>query len=223
MTRPVLVTGATGFVGGRIVQRLVDDGVPVAATARRDSHDRHLPRLGVEIRQADLRDENALRRACGGVRAVVHAAGLTRARNDAELFDANAAGTERVARAALSGGADRFVHVSSLAARGPDRNADDESGPDASGVDAPAHAYGASKLESERRLRALAPDGWAVALRPSAVYGPGDADLLPLFVLARRGLLPTPPARMTLQPVYADDLADLVARIVARTSLPGFG
>ncbi|MDZ7800594.1 MAG: NAD-dependent epimerase/dehydratase family protein [Trueperaceae bacterium] len=219
----VLLTGATGFVGARVAARLAQGGVALRVTLRRGSDAGRLAGVPAEHVLADLSDEAALRAACHGVDAVVHAAGLTRARSEAALHAANADGSARLARAALDAGAGRFVYLGSLAARGPDPVAGDAGTTvRASPGDAPRSAYARSKLEGERQVQALAPAGWAASLRPSAVYGPGDRDLLPLFALARRGVLALPPGGGRVQPVYVDDVAELVARVLA-SDATGFG
>lgn len=211
----VLLTGATGFVGARVAARLAQGGVALRVTVRRGGDAGRLAGVPAERVLADLSDEAALRAACDGVDAVVHAAASTRARNEATLHAVNAEGSAHVARGALEAGVGRFVYLGSLAARGPD--------PVARGAgDAPRSAYARSKLEGERRVRALAPAGWATSLRPTAVYGPGNRDLRPLFAMARRGMVALPPAGGRLQPVYVDDVADLVARVLAAETI-GFG
>ena len=147
---------------------------------------------------------------------MIHAAGITRARSEDEYRTVNAEGTRTVAAAAADAGVGRFVLVSSLAARGPDA-------PDvAEGVDRPSSAYGRSKLEAETLLRGFGGRMETVALRPAAVYGPRDRDLLPLFKLAARtGWLVIPDGRSGLQPVYAEDAAR--AALAAAVRPVGFG
>jgi hypothetical protein len=148
-------------------------------------------------------------RAVQNVDAVVHAAGITRARRSEDYYSVNAGGTRRVAAAALRAGARRFVLISSLAARGPD------------GHDHPESDYGRSKLEAETHLLALGGRMEAVVLRPAAVYGPRDTDLLPLFRMARAGWLPVPRGAAPLQPIYAEDAAR--AALAAAREPVGFG
>jgi len=110
---------------------------------------------------------------------------------DAAGFEAgNVAGTAAVIDAARDAGVQRFVHVSSLAAREPQLS-----------------LYGASKARSEVKVGASGL-GFAI-VRPPAVYGPGDRETLELFRMAKRGLVLLPP-RGRLSLVHADDLADLL-------------
>jgi nucleoside-diphosphate-sugar epimerase len=203
-TRHVLLTGATGFVGSHVAELLSLEGLRVRCTARPTSDLRWLSGLPVEIRETDLSSRASVDSALEGVTDVVHAAGLTRARRDAEYFRVNAEATQLVAEAAVAAGVGRFVLVSSLAARGPD------------GAPGPVSAYGASKREAEERLASVAErSAGSLAtrvLRPGGVYGPRDRDLLPLFRVAALGFLPAPPGTGRLQPVHARDAAAAVQR-----------
>ncbi|MDX1393680.1 MAG: NAD-dependent epimerase/dehydratase family protein [Gemmatimonadota bacterium] len=192
----VLLTGGTGFLGSHIADALVAAGHDVLASVRATSDTRWIDPLGVETTTVDLgrADESAIGSALAGIDAVVHCAGLTRARSEAHFMAVNAGGTERLALAARDAGARRFVFISSLAARGPD------------GATGPQSPYGRSKAEGERRLVELADDLDVVILRPGGVYGPRDNDMLPLFGLARRGLLVVPRSTNELQPVYVSDV-----------------
>ena len=120
----------------------------------------------------------------------------------------NVDGTRTVVAAANAAGA-RLVHLSSLAASGPGTVARPVREDDAP---SPVNAYGRSKLAGERIVRETAAVPWII-LRPSAVYGPGDAAFLPLVRLARRGLflLATPEAT-PFSFIYVDDVADAVVR-----------
>lgn len=166
---------------------------------------------------ADVRSAAELAAALEGVDVVVHSAGLTRAKADAEYHRVNAEGTEALALKALEAGVRRFVLVSSLAARGPDQGGGSSAG---TAGDRPTSSYGESKLAGERRLfqvvaqssRSMHP----VILRPGAIYGPRDEESLSLFRMARSGLLPVPASRGQLQPVFVKDVADAVVRATAR-------
>ncbi|HKJ93071.1 MAG TPA: NAD-dependent epimerase/dehydratase family protein [Longimicrobiales bacterium] len=207
----VLITGATGFVGSHLVSALARSHLQVRALVRSTSDVGHLDALGIERAEADLRDAPALKRAVRDADIVFHLAGLTRARNEAEFRSVNVDGTRRLVDAMLdSGRPRRLVFVSSLAAVGPARNGrpvhpDDEP--------RPLTAYGRSKLEAERVCLAARDTVGVVVLRPPAVYGPGDRDLLSFFRLARFGFLPVPsgPPRR-LQMIHAADLADAIRR-----------
>ncbi len=205
----VLVTGASGFVGSHVTQALVEAGLEVGVGLRATSDPRWLRGLPVAQHVLDLDAPQPLARALDGVEVVVHAAGITRAAHANDYARVNAEGTRRLLHAAVAAGVRRCVLISSLAARGPDRPPSDLS------------PYARSKLEAERIAAALRGQLEIAALRVAGVYGPRDTDLLPLFRLARRGVLLLPPRHGRLQPVYAGDVADLVARIVVQPI--GFG
>jgi nucleoside-diphosphate-sugar epimerase len=202
--RSVSVTGATGFLGSHIALELMARGWSVRAIVR-PGNAKPLP-AGVAVHEAAL-DRAALTAAIGGCDVVVHAAGLTRAPGDRSFRAVNVDGTRAVVAAANDAGA-RLVHISSLAAIGPgtpERPAHEDDRPQ------PVTAYGRSKLASEAVVRSEARVPWTI-LRPSAVYGPNDRELLPLVRLATRGIFPLlarSSAAFTL--VYAGDLARAVA------------
>jgi nucleoside-diphosphate-sugar epimerase len=206
----VLVTGATGFVGSHIAQAFVEAGYEVRVGSRASSNERWISSLDTERVPLDL-DGSAedVSRAVHNVDVVVHAAGITRARRPGDYYSVNAGGTRSVATVALRAGVRRLVLISSLAARGPD------------GHDHPESDYGRSKLEAETHLLALGGRMEAVVLRPAAVYGPRDTDLLPLFRMARAGWLPVPWGAAPLQPIYAEDAAR--AALAAAREPVGFG
>jgi nucleoside-diphosphate-sugar epimerase len=209
----VLLTGATGFVGSHIAGAFVEAGYEVLCGVRASSDMRWISDLPIERVSLDLKGgAEGLPRAVENVDLVVHAAGITRARRVEDYHSVNAEGTRRLAVAAFEAGVRRFVLISSLAARGPDDPTKD---------DHPESAYGRSKLEAEAYLRSLGGRMEAVVLRPAAVYGPRDTDLLPLFKMANRGWLPLPSGANLLQPVYATDVAR--AALAAVREPLGFG
>lgn len=185
----------------------------------RDSSDTsHLERHGIGAVTGSLQDVDSLRRALGDAQVVVHLAAATRALS-AEAFQlVNATGTERLLEAMeAEGGRRRMVYLSSLAAVGPTRGRpvrpDDEP--------MPLTAYGRSKLAGERA--ALDRPGVDVAvLRPPAVYGPRDRDLLPFFRMARHHVLPTAGApNRPMQLIYAADLAEGILAAAERDAATG--
>lgn len=178
------ITGGTGFVGGHLIKRALEAGHRVRALARRPQPARD----GVEWIAGALDQPDALARLVGGADAVVHVAGVVNAPDRAGFVAGNVEGTR--AMLAASHGAKRFVHVSSLAAREPGLS-----------------DYGWSKAEAERLVEASS-FAWTI-IRPPAVYGPGDLEMLDLFRMAKRGLafLP-PPGRLSV--IAVDDLARLL-------------
>jgi nucleoside-diphosphate-sugar epimerase len=210
----VLVTGASGFVGSHIAEAFVEAGYEVRCGLRARSNPRWIHDLAIEPVPLDLARPDDFPRGVKDVDIIVHAAGITKARRNSDYHTINSEGTRRLAAAAADARVRRFILVSSLAARGPDTLIKD-------GRDLPASAYGRSKLEAEASLRTFDEQMEAVALRPAAVYGPRDTDLLPLFKMARRGWLILPSGPGVLQPVYATDVARAVLAAAHRSV--GFG
>lgn len=169
---PLLVTGATGFLGRSLCPHLARRGYRVRALVRPTSDSAFLQSLGVEQAQGDVRDPEAVRRAAEGCWAVVHAAAKFRFWGDpAEFFAVNVEGTRNVLEAALRAGAERFVHISTVVVVGrpPEGEVITEETPCH-----PVDPYQRSKLEGERLALAYHRDHGlpVVVLRPGAMYGP---------------------------------------------------
>jgi nucleoside-diphosphate-sugar epimerase len=191
----VALTGATGFIGTVLREHLTAAGYAVRAQYR--------PRNGRVLQSApglkwiagDLDDTDALAALLQGADAVVHCAGSVRGARREDFDRVNEKGVLEVARAAASeAGCRRFVLLSSLAAREPELS-----------------DYARSKRLGEEALAANAGDLVWTALRPPAVYGPGDKEMLPLFEGMQRGLAPIPgdgKGRFSL--IHVADLASAV-------------
>jgi nucleoside-diphosphate-sugar epimerase len=194
----VAVTGATGFIGPHIVRRL-RDGWHVRILTRR-AVDPSLFGPEVEVVRGHLEDRGSLQRLLDGADAVVHVAGLIKARTREQFFRANAESVGRLVEIAVAAPTPpRFVLMSSLAAREPDLS-----------------AYAASKRAGEMALSAAGGAlPWTI-LRPPAVYGPGDRATLFFFRSIRHGigpLLGSADARLSL--IHVDDLANAVGALLA--------
>ena len=208
----VLVTGATGFVGGHLVDALLARGHTVSALVRNPSKGQDLARRGVIIIAGDLDHAEGLAKACQGQAIVFHLAGLVAARNQTEFDAVNRDGTARLVDAAGRVGAARLVLVSSLAAGGPTTPGHPLAGPE---VPRPVTQYGRSKLAGEDMVRASALD-WTI-IRPPAVYGPGDREMLRVFKAAAFGIAPVfGDGSQQLSLIYGPDLAE--ALVAAGTS-----
>jgi nucleoside-diphosphate-sugar epimerase len=216
MGRTALITGASGFVGGHLAERLAGDGWQVRAMVRATSDTARLRALGAELHTGGLDDVDALADAASGADAVFHLAALTTAPDEATFRRVNAEGTRNVARAVARAEARprRLVYLSSYAACGPavdgrPRRVDDPP--------APLTAYGRTKLEGEAAAREAEGAGVElVVLRAPAVYGPGDRAFLPVYRLARFALAPVPtgPERR-VHVIYVHDLVTALANAAA--------
>lgn len=187
----VLVTGASGFVGGAVVRALAGAGTPVRAMVR----DPVTAPAGVEVAVAELGDTAALARAVTGVRAVVHAAALLgEFGRPAEFFAVNVAGTDRLMQEAAAAGARRFVFLGSpsalMAPDGGDQLGIDETVPY---PDRFLNSYCQTKAVAEQLvLAADTPAFTTCSLRPRAVWGPGDrhGPIVQILAKLRAGRLP---------------------------------
>ena len=189
----VAVTGARGFIGRHVAARCAARGDAVTPVARPFAHET----LVDTFRRAD---------------AVVHLAGVVAAASDREYVDGNVTAARVVAGAARDAGA-RLVHLSSLAAAGPASAAAPRVETDRP---APITQYGRTKLDGERAVAAADGLRWTI-LRPGVVYGPGDRALVPLFRMARRGVLPlVGRADAAYTFVYIDDLIAAVLAALDR-------
>jgi len=203
----VLVTGATGFLGHHVVEALVARGHEVRALARAQSRAESIEALGASVVRGSFDERESLRRAAE-VDAIVHAAGGGIVRSTADFYRGNTDTTRALLEAAPSTLA-RFLLVSSLAAHGPSRGLvpDDESVPDA-----PVSHYGRSKLLAEEAALACVDRFPVTALRPPALYGPGEHRMVGLFRAAERGLVPMVHPSGTLSMLHGADCAQVIAR-----------
>lgn len=199
----VALTGGTGFVGRHLLDALLDAGHRVRALTRRAQPER----ARVDWIGGDLTQPATLERLVVDADAIVHAAGVVKATGRTGFDAVNVAGLARVLdaahRSACAGC--RFVLVSSLAAREPHLS-----------------HYSASKHEAERLLSAEAGAlAWTI-MRPPAVYGPGDTEILKLFRAVRLGVIPVPGARSNrFSLIHARDLAAALTTVVGHPRLAG--
>jgi nucleoside-diphosphate-sugar epimerase len=201
MRQPVAVTGATGFVGSHLAAALVGAGLRPRLLARDPR--RLLPELSgrADPVTGALESSEALDALVAGCGTVFHLAGVVRAGSAAGFDLGNRVGTERLV-AALQRRAPtaRLVHVSSLAAAGPSA---DPAGVAPDDPAAPVSAYGRSKLAAETAARAVSE--WVI-VRPPAIFGPRDTDVLQFFRLAARGVVPLPAGERWVTTAYVSDV-----------------
>jgi nucleoside-diphosphate-sugar epimerase len=195
MSRTVAVTGATGFIGSALTQRLLQEGWGARILVRSSPGSGNFAGQAVEQVRGSLDDGQSLNELVRDVDAVIHCAGSVRGISASDFNRVNAEGVSRLARvAAGQSPRPRFLSLSSLAAREPQLS-----------------PYAASKLEGERALEDAAGDMEWLALRPPAVYGPGDREMLPLFRWMMRGLVPViGPADARFSLLYIEDLVDAI-------------
>ncbi|WP_022835717.1 NAD-dependent epimerase/dehydratase family protein [Salisaeta longa] len=211
------VTGGTGFVGSHLVEALLDRGFTVRALVR--SRRKWLAGLNVDVVRGDLSDVEALWEGVQGADYVFHLAGRTQAPTYADFHAANVTGTLNLLGTIRQAAPDvqRVLITSSLAAvgRGTNGVATEDTPLE------PVSRYGRSKAAMEEALRDShdLTASYAEALpltvvRPPAVYGPRDRDILTFFQAVQKGVCPVVGRGSTpaLSLVYVDDLVDGIIR-----------
>lgn len=212
--RKVLVTGASGFIGGRLAERLArEDGFAVTATGRRFDDDVALREAGVDQVTADLRDPTALSKLCADHELVFHvAAWMGRDKDETAAHAINVEATRQLATQAAAAGVRRLILVSSVAAYGvqPTDAVDETAALDVNQRD----LYGRTKALGEIAAREVAArTGLELAIvRPVIVYGPRGASWTAGMVkLVQRGVpVLIGDASGHCYPVYVDDVVDML-------------
>ncbi len=218
--RTAFLTGGTGFVGGHVARTLAAEGwkVRLLARDRARASGPLLAGVPVEVVEGRLEDEARLETALAGVDAIVHLAGLTKARSLEDYRSVNVRGTSRLVAAGRRAAPDaHFLLVSSQAAAGPARNGKPVRDEDPA---RPVSWYGLSKREAEELVAKEWPGPWTV-LRPVVVYGPGDTGLFTYFRMAASGWIPVPAASTRIQLVGVERAALAVVRSLGRSDLHG--
>lgn len=193
MSRGTLaITGATGFVGQTLLRLARDGGWHVRALTRSPQ----VSKDALSWIYGSLEDPASLAELVRGSDAMIHVAGVVNAADRAGFAKGNIEGTRVVVDAANNEGVSRFIHVSSLSAREPALS-----------------NYGWSKAEGESVV-ANSELNWTM-VRPPAIYGPGDKDMLDLFKMAQHGFVLLPPAGR-LSVIEVSDLARLLLTLVGK-------
>jgi uncharacterized protein YbjT (DUF2867 family) len=184
---PVLITGATGFIGGRLTRRLVDAGVPVRAMARSASA---VVAPGAELVVGDLTDHASLERACEGVSAVISCAAITGDKKapPGGYGIVNTEGIGALARAATKAGAGRIIHFGGIDTAGA------KPGP-----------YLSGRRQGEELLKAAGVP-WTI-LQPSVQFGPSSPFMRAMAGLVKGPVVPVAGnGRTRIQMIHVDDV-----------------
>lgn len=200
MSKVIALTGATGFIGTALRNRLKSERIQVRALCRDPSSARCPPDPSISWIPGRLEDPDSLKRLLNGVDTIIHCAGIVRGFEWRQFKKVNTDGVARMVQAARQmHPSPRFLLVSSLAARKPTLS-----------------HYAASKRQGEEILRSDGGDLEWVILRPPAVYGPGDREIAPLLRMMCKGFAPQaapPTSRFAM--IYIDDLTGAIAALVA--------
>jgi nucleoside-diphosphate-sugar epimerase len=201
----VLVTGASGLIGRRLVPRLLRGGISVTALLRRPGTLDDLAAEGLGVATGVIEDRAAVERACIGCDAVVHLANASGAIDEAYVHAVNVTGTEHVIDAARAAGARRIVFTSTISA-----------------IRQRLGPYGRSKLLAEERLHAAGVP--FVILRPSLVYGGCETGLVASLARHLRSL-PVMPVigngQIEIDPVHIDDVCAVIEACLLRDDVLG--
>ena len=195
-------------MGSHLVEGLLDKGYQVRCLIRKTSNLRWLSDLKVDYAYGDIAKKNSLKEAVKDVDLVFHAAGLTKAKTKKKYFKANAEGTENLIETCIEENPklQRLIYISSQAAVGP---GDDELPLNETAPCRPVTYYGESKLEGERIVLEHADQLPVTIIRPPAVYGPRDTDMLGFFKVANKGLrISFGRGESFVSLVYVKDLVD---------------
>jgi nucleoside-diphosphate-sugar epimerase len=218
----VLVTGATGFIGGRLAQSLIKAGHEVSGLARATSDTSLLKELDMKIIHGDIRDAGAMEKAARDCDCIYHlAAKTTKDRlSKKQYYSHNVEGTKNVARAALDAGVGRLVYASTIGVYGTVRNLsiDENTEPN------PDSYYRETKLEAEKEIVRLHRESGlpSVVARFGSVFGPGSCSWLDVCRKIGKGnfrIIGTGENYDHL--VYVEDLVEGVRRCGEATGIEG--
>jgi uncharacterized protein YbjT (DUF2867 family) len=193
----ILVTGGTGFVGGYLIRRLRQEGLPVRALARHPDRAQPLKDLGVEVVPGDILEKVSLEKAAEGVDRVIHLVGIIQETPGVTFRGIHVEGTRHIIEAARKAGVRHFFHQSALGTR-PGAKSE----------------YHRTKWEAEELVRQSGIPH--TILRPSLIYGAGDKFTIRLSEILRRA--PVMPVigsgKSRVQPIYIDDVVSCMVKVV---------
>jgi nucleoside-diphosphate-sugar epimerase len=216
------VTGAAGFVGGRLVSCLLDAGYSVVAVVRDQRSGEALKSRGADVRIADVRLPEQLEKAFKGVDGVFHVAALFNHPDHSwdDYRDVNVTGAVNVLRAAQKAGVEKVVHTSTIGvateAKPPPYDEETPYSPQ------PDDKYEVSKAEGEIAVREFAEENnlRLTVIRPAQVYGPGDRSKAKFYKLVKKGVIVSP-GNTQKHLVYVDDLCDAFLKAMRSVAADG--
>lgn len=205
-------------MGSHLVERLLDEGYTVRCILREGSDHRWLESLDIERIYGSYADTEIIKEAAKGVNVTFHLAAATKARSIEDFRRINVEGTRKLAGAvAYVAAGSRFVFASSQAAAGPSTPGNPKT---EEATPIPISDYGQSKLEAERIFTETNPGVSWIIIRPGAVYGPRDKDILPFFRIVNKGFIPRVGLKKKyLNLIYISDLVEILTIAARRTDL----
>lgn len=214
MKKRVLITGASGFVGYHLIAAALASNLEVFAAVRPSSSIQHLKEFDIQYTSLNFSEVSSLKANIeeNKYNYIIHASGITKAKNEEEYNTVNAGYTKNLALAAMSASTEleKFVFVSSLAAMGPLRDLNGRIEDNSAAH--PVTYYGASKLLAEQYLSQI--EGLPlITIRPTAVYGPREKDIFILFQTINKGIEPhIGKFKQHMSFIYVTDLAKIIVK-----------
>lgn len=204
----VLVTGATGFTGGALAKKLIEQGNDVVALVRKTGKVEELQNIGVELAYGDITDRDAVIAAAKGCHIIYHIAAVYRTAGHPDSYyeGVNTQGVQHVIDAARAHLVGRTVHCSTIGVHGDiEEIPSNEESPFN-----PGDIYQRTKLDGEELFANAMNEGLSGSIfRPGAIYGPGDLRLLKMFKQIKRGFFPLFGGGGNMYHLsYIDDLTD---------------
>ena len=210
----ILITGANGFVGSHIAERLVSKNYSVRCLVRKTSDLKWVKNLPLEFCYGDITEPEALEQAVKDIDIIFHSAGVVRVSKTENYYKVNHIGTKNLIEAVYKFNPDikRFVYISTQSVMGPSQ-ADMCKGLNESCI--PVSHYGKSKLLGEAEVLKYRDKLPVTVLRPAAVYGPRDKDLFPFFKVAAQGFftIMSGDRNCKIQLLFIKDLAEICCLI----------
>jgi nucleoside-diphosphate-sugar epimerase len=206
------VTGATGFLGGRVVEKLLEQGERVIAFGRNIDELKRLEALGANYVGAELTDRRALIETVPEGACVIHCAALSSPwGKEKSYFKSNVLGTQLIASVALEKKVERFIHISTpsiyvdLGSRENIRESDPL-------PDQMINTYAKTKLQAEHLIDQYVEMGLpAITLRPQGIFGPRDTAIVPRLIrVARKGFIPVMNAEAMIDLTYVDNVVEAI-------------
>ena len=210
----IVLTGANGFVGSHILEKLLKEQHEVVCPVRKTSNLKFIENCNAIIKYGDLSDPMFVDQLVTNAEIVIHCAGAVRALNFDEYYRVNTAVTAQIVDAVKSHKEHikKFIYISSQSAVGPSLS----DVPKQFGVEEPVSDYGKTKLFAEKEVKKL--DGFVpyTILRPAAVYGPRDKDIFTVFKIVHNKFSLKTISKHLVQIVYVEDIAKIIAEIIKR-------
>jgi nucleoside-diphosphate-sugar epimerase len=218
--KTAILTGATGFLGSHIADKLIEDGYHVRATFRKTSNLKWVENKGIELVEQSINGSvKELTNFIGDAEIIIHCAGIISCDSESLYFKINTESTASLLKAARNcPSVESFTLISSVAAVGPSTPGNPITD---SSEQNPASPYGRSKLAAENLLKDETLPFRTCALRPPAIYGPRDTSFLPFFKLGQRGLAVKLGNIQELSMVYGTDAANAAVLLATNENARG--